>query len=265
MSAEHPGEHQQATLHRRRLGRRGRRPHVRGSRSVHRRARGRGRSGHPRGRAPRGRGGSGSGAGLGADSAGRAPGHLLEGRRRAREPPGRGRLAARARDRVHVRLRHVPDALRAGALPPDRGARLRAGRRGDPVRHGRLRDGAAPAGRRRRGDRPLERRADPVRPLDRGAARARQHRRAQAVRVVAHRRRPDLGRDLRRGRAARRRAQHRAQRAWRGGPDRRRARREPARAPAQLHRLDRQPAASWPRRRAGSSSGSCWSSAATTR
>ena len=52
---------------------------------------------------------------------------------------------------------------------------------------------------------------------------------------------------------------------WRGGPHRRRARREPARAPAQLHRLDRQPAASWPRRRAGSSSGSCWSSAATTR
>ena len=35
----------------------------------------------------------------------------------------------------HVRLRHVPDALRAGALPPDGRARLRAGRRGDPVRH----------------------------------------------------------------------------------------------------------------------------------
>ena len=94
-------------------------------------------------------------------------------------------------------------------------------------------------GRRRRGDRPLERGADPVRPLDRGAARAWQCRRAQAVRVVANRRRPDLGRDLRRGRAARRRTEHRAQRAWRGGPHRGRARREPARAPAQLHRLDR--------------------------
>ena len=44
-------------------------------------------AGTPRGRAPRGRGGSGSGACLGADSPGRAPGHLLEGGGRAREPP----------------------------------------------------------------------------------------------------------------------------------------------------------------------------------
>ena len=58
---------------------------------------------------------------------------------------------------------------------------------------------AAPAGRRRRRDRALERGADPVGPLDRGAARARQHRRAEAVGVVADRRRPALGRDLRRG------------------------------------------------------------------
>ena len=57
-------------------------------------------------------------------------------------------------------------------------------------------------GRRRRRDRAVERRADPLGPLDRRAARARQHRRAQAVGVVADRRRPDLGRDLHRGRAA---------------------------------------------------------------
>ena len=52
-------------------------------------------------------------------------------------------------------------------------------------------------------------------------------------------RRPALGRDLRRGGAARGRAQHRHARARRGRPDRRRARREPGRAPDQLHRLDR--------------------------
>ena len=52
-------------------------------------------------------------------------------------------------------------------------------------------------------DRALERGADPLGPLDRGAARARQHRRAEAVRVVAVLGRSPLGRDLRRGRAAR--------------------------------------------------------------
>ena len=51
----------------------------------------------------------------------------------------------------------------------------------------------------------------------------------------------------------------------RSRPDRRRAGREPARAQAQLHRLDRRPGASSRRRRAGTSSRSCSSSAATTR
>ena len=49
--------------------------------------------------------------------------------------------------------------------------------------------------------------------LDRGAARARQHRRAEAVGVVADRRRPALGRDLRRGGPAGRRPEHRHARA----------------------------------------------------
>ena len=48
------------------------------------------------------------------------------------------------------------------------------------------------------------------------------------------------------------RAQHRHERARRGGADRRRARREPARAPAQLHGLDGHRAASSPRPPAGS-------------
>ena len=97
-------------------------------------------------------------------------------------------------------MHFVPGLFRQAA-----GARLRAARRGDPVRHpGHVRDGHAPAGRRRRRDRAVERGADPVGALDRGAARARQHGRAEAVRVVARRRRPALGRDLRRGRPARR-------------------------------------------------------------
>ena len=103
----------------------------------------------------------------------------------------------------------------------------------------RLRDGAAPARRRRRRDRAVERGADPLRALDRGAARAREHRRAQAVRALARRRRPRLGRDLRRGRPAAGRAEHRHARSRRRGRDRRRADREPARSPHQLHRLDR--------------------------
>ena len=64
---------------------------------------------------------------------------------------------------------------------------------------------------------------------------------------------------------ARRRAEHRHARAGRGGPDRRRAGREPGRAPDQLHRLDRDRA---PARRGGgpaTSSASCSSSAARTR
>ena len=57
-----------------------------------------------------------------------------------------------------------------------------------------------PVGRRRR-DRALERGADPLCALDRGAAGPREHRRPEAVRVVAVLGRPALGRDLRRGRA----------------------------------------------------------------
>ena len=56
-------------------------------------------------------------------------------------------------------------------------------------------------GRRRRRDRAVERGADPLRPLDRRAARARQHRRAQALRVVAAGRRASSG-----ARSSRRRA-----------------------------------------------------------
>ena len=54
-------------------------------------------------------------------------------------------------------------------------------------------------GRCRRRDRAVERGADPLAALDHGAARARQHGRAEAVRVVAGLRRHALGRDLRRG------------------------------------------------------------------
>ena len=50
---------------------------------------------------------------------------------------------------------------------------------------------------------------------------------------------------------AARRPEHRHARSRRGRPDRRRTGREPARAQAQLHRLDRRPDASSPRRRAG--------------
>ena len=88
------------------------------------------------------------------------------------------------------------------AFSPGRGARLCAARAGDPLRPpGNAGDGDPQAGRRRRRDRALERRADPLGALDRGAARAREHRRAEAVRVVAVLGRPALGRDLRRGRA----------------------------------------------------------------
>ena len=114
-----------------------------------------------------------------------------------------------------------------GLLPPGGGARRtrRSARSSRPTIRGRWRMGIRQAGRGRRRDRAVERRADPVGALDRGAARARQHRRAEAVGVVAVRRRAALGRDLRRGRAARRRAEHRHPRApARRGADRRRAR-----------------------------------------
>ena len=82
---------------------------------------------------------------------------------------------------VQLRLRHVPDGLRARALPPGGGRRLRADGDDPSVRPaGRLRDGHAQAGRRRRRDRALERGADPLGPLDRRTARPRQHRRARS-------------------------------------------------------------------------------------
>ncbi len=104
---------------------------------------------------------------------------VLESRQR------RGRRDAGAGDRLHVRLRHVPDELRAGAAAPGGGARVRAARRDDPLGHRRVRDGHPAAGRRRRRDRAVERGADPVGALDRRAARARQHGGAEAVGVVA--------------------------------------------------------------------------------
>ena len=142
---------------------------------------------------------------------------LPQGRRHPREPAGRGRLAARARDRRQLRLRHVPDALRARALPP--GGRRRAyAPMGEiiPSDTRRVRDGHPPAGRRRRRDRAVERGADPLGALDRRAARARQHGRAEAVRALAVRRRAALGRDLRRGGPAAGRPEHRHARARRG-------------------------------------------------
>ena len=70
-----------------------------------------------------------------ADAAGRAAARLPQGGRRPREPSGRGRLAARARDGCTFGFGDVPDALRPGALPAGGGARVRADRRGDPVGH----------------------------------------------------------------------------------------------------------------------------------
>ena len=211
------------------------------------------------------RGGGGGLPGVVADAAGGAAADLPEGGRPARGAARRGRVVLARETGCGVRLRDVPAPLRARALPPGGGARVRAARRGDPVRHGRVRDGAAAARRRRRRDRAVERGADPLRALDRGAARARQHGRAEAVRALALLGRPALGRDLRGGGPAGRRAERRHARAGRGRRDRRRARREPARAAAQLHRLDRDGRPARRGLRAGSSSASCSSSAAPTR
>ena len=225
-------------LHRGRV-RRGRgRPDVREPRPLERRRRLRRRE---RERGGREAGGRGCRRGLPRvvpHAAGRAAGHLPEGGRRARVAPGRGRVDAGAGDRMHVRLRHVPDAFRPGSLPAGGGARVRAARRGDPLGHGRVRDGHQAPGRRRRRDRALERGAHPVRALDRRAPRPRQHRGAQAVRVVAAGRRPPVGRGLRRGGAPGRRPERRDARPRRGAGNRRRADREPPRAPAELHGLD---------------------------
>ena len=197
-------------------------------------------AGNARRRATRGRGRCGGIPRVGCDAARRPPGHLPPRRRHPREPPRRGRRPAGPRDRLHVRLRHVPDVLHARACCARRpGSAYGADRRGDPVRRpGSDGDGPAAAGRRRRRDRAVERRADPLAALDHGAARARQHRRAEAVGVVAGLRRHALGRDLRRGGPAGRSPEHRHACARRGGRDRRRARREPGRAATQLHRLD---------------------------
>ena len=138
---------------------------------------------------PRGRGGRGSGAGLGADAARRAAG------RSSSRPPTCSR-AARTRSsrcsRARPDRRSASGCSRCTSCPGlfRQAAALAYAPIGEviPSDIGRLRDGAAAPGRRRRRDRAVERGADPVRPLDRRAARARQHRRAQAVRVVAGRR-----------------------------------------------------------------------------
>ena len=79
-----------------------------------------------------------------------------------------------------------------------------------------------PVGRRRR-DRALECGAHPLGARDLGAARARQHRRPQALGALALRRRAPLGRDLHGGRAPGGRAERRHPRPRRGGADRRSA------------------------------------------
>ena len=128
----------------------------------------------------------------------------------------------------------VPGLFRQAA-----GAAYSADRHGDPVGPaGRVCDGRSPAGRRGGGDRALERGADPVGALDRGAARVRQHGGAQALGGVALLRRAAVGRDLRRGRAAGRRPEHRHARALGRRGRRQRAGREPGRAADQLHGLD---------------------------
>ena len=81
-------------------------------------------------------------------------------------------------DRLQLRLRHVPDGLRARPLPPGGRGRIRAARPGAPVRPARrVRDGRPPPGRRRRRDLAVERGADPVGSRDRRPDRLRQHRR----------------------------------------------------------------------------------------
>ncbi len=248
------------------VGRLRRGPQVRRSRPLHgRRGRER-RGGRARRRPPGDRGRARGVRHLVAGRPRPAPGRLPEGRRRARVAPRRGGRVAGEGDRVQLRLRHVPDGLRAGPLPPGRGGGVCAARPGDPLRHARrVCDGRAPARRRRRGDLAVERGPDPLGPRDRRAARVRQHGRPLPIRGVAVRRRPAVGRDLRRGGPARRRAEHRHPRPRRRSRDRGRARRatrgcggstSPARPP---------PAASWPRPPAATSSASCSSSAARTR
>ena len=122
-------------------------------------------------------------------AAGRAAAHLPQGGRRPREPPAtRSSRCSRARPARTFgfgmfQMHFVPGLFRQAA-----GVGYAADRPGHPVGQSRhVRDGRAQAGRRRRRDRAVERGADPLGALDRRAARARQHRRAQAVRVVARR------------------------------------------------------------------------------
>ena len=116
-----------------------------------------------------------------------APGDLPQGGRHSREPAGRGRVdCSRARRAARSasgcsRCTSPPACFRQAAA-----LAYAPHRRGDPLGHpGSDGDGCAAAGRRRRRDRAVERGADPLAALDHRAARARQHRRAQAVRVVA--------------------------------------------------------------------------------
>ena len=78
-------------------------------------------------------------------------------------------------------------------------------------------------------------------------------------------RRPAVGRDLRRGRPAGGRAQHRHPRARRGRPDRRRARRESHSSAGSTSRVRPRPAGGSPRLPGATSSGWCSSSAVRTR
>ena len=165
---------------------------------------------------------------------------LPQGRRHPREPPRRGRLAAGPRDRLQLRLRHVPDGLRARPLPPGGGASRYA-----PIGHVIPSDipGAFAMGIRK----PVGV-VGAIAPWNAAlilSARSIAAPLALGNTVVLkpseespYVGRPALGRDLRRGGAAGRRAEHRHARARRGGRDRRRAGREPRRAPDQLHRLD---------------------------
>ena len=111
----------------------------------------------------------------------------------------------------------------------------------------------------------MERGADPLAARDHGADRLRQHRRPEAVRMVADLGRPAVGRDLRRGRLPAGRAQHRHARvpARPGRSARSSSSTRPcagSTSPARRTRDGRSP-----RRRAATSSASCSSSAATTR
>ena len=166
------------------VGRCGRRRDVRGSRPVQRRGR-RDRAGrNAGGRAPRDRRrGRGAFPEWSQSPPAQRQGIFLKAADILESPRRRDRRDARARDRLHVRLRDVPDELRAGPVPPGGGGGVLAARSDPSVGpSGDARDGHPQAGRRRRRDRALERRADPLGAVDRGAARAREHGRAEAVR-----------------------------------------------------------------------------------